>query len=84
MHAIYAHHRRQVVRSGQRMGRCIFHSNIWIPVRALDDDRDCFVKDNQVVYCQSGLPYQARIKNMRRMHENDENHEENKIKYDKM
>lgn len=48
----------EVVYSGEHAGRCIFHSNIWIPTKALDDDRDCYVKDNQVVYCRKGLPFQ--------------------------
>eukprot|EP00435_Cladocopium_sp_Y103_P018497 s7_g4.t1 len=51
----------EVVYSGEHAGRCIFHSNIWIPTKALDDDRDCYVKDNQArpekhMHCQQITP----------------------------
>jgi len=46
----------EVVHSGAYAGSCIFHSNIWIPTRSLEDERDCFVREGQTVFCQRGLP----------------------------
>lgn len=46
----------EVVHSGASAGSCIFHSNIWIPTRSLEDERDCFVREGQTVFCQRGLP----------------------------
>ncbi|CAE7681149.1 lepA [Symbiodinium microadriaticum] len=37
----------EVVHSGASAGSCIFHSNIWIPTRSLEDERDCFVREGQ-------------------------------------